>query len=636
MLPPTSAFYRKSAACLFTLLICLMLAAAASAHAELERSEPAANAVLHNSPPEIRLWFTEPLETAFSRIHLFDSRGQEVTLPAAQVAPENAHQLFVPLPPLASGTYTVNWSALSSADGHATRGSYSFSIGAGGSAALQFRQPETLSGTQALIRGFNLLALSLGIGSIGFLLWVWAPSQNGSAAPDYRPYGLISFSAVSWLLIGVASIMLLLMQASIYSGVPLSSALPGDTVATTLTATRFGSLWMARIILWMMLGVTLWLSRKRPALMWGAFGLGAGILLTQSLFSHASAAEDAVAAIASDWLHLTGAVLWFGGIAAFALALASVRKHQDRAQTASLLTGHFSDMGRASMVMLALSGFYAALLQVGSWEALTTTPYGRALLVKLILFAPLLLIAAINLLKTRKELNRGNAAWFGRLRGLIGVEIALALGIFAAVGVMTSLEPARSAAESQPPVSSVPNQPFFEMQIVDGLMAHLEIEPGSIGSNAFIVMLFDENGSPVTDASLIRLRFTPPNPSIGRSELRPEAVGDGVYRIEGSNLSIPGEWQIRMTVQRPQEFDTLYDFTITVSAPDAETSANPEALLLTTAGIAFGLFTLALGGYWCARNSVNLRTGKVAIGLAGCIAGLVMALSSAAALAQFL
>ncbi len=121
-------------------------------------------------------------------------------------------------------------------------------------------------------------------------------------------------------------------------------------------------------------------------------------------------------------------------------------------------------------------------------------------------------------------------------------------------------------------------------------------------------MLFDQDGNPIEYASLIRLRFTSPNPSIGRSELRPEPVGNGVYRAEGSNLSIPGEWEIRMTVQRPQQFDTLYDFTTTVNAQqEINEPVNIGTLPITVIGLASGLFILALGGYWCVRNGVYCR-----------------------------
>src|SRR5688572_24006569 len=99
------------------------------AHASLVRSNPPANTVLEEAPPEIRLWFTEPLEASFSHIILLDSSGQVVETEKSQIDSSDAHQQFMTLPPLEDGIYTVAWQALSSADGHTTEGSFPFSIG---------------------------------------------------------------------------------------------------------------------------------------------------------------------------------------------------------------------------------------------------------------------------------------------------------------------------------------------------------------------------------------------------------------------------------------------------------------------------------------------------------------------------
>ncbi len=56
---------RRLATVLATLLILIGLPAGiARGHAFLERSDPAANAVVPQVPGEVRMWFTEPLEAA--------------------------------------------------------------------------------------------------------------------------------------------------------------------------------------------------------------------------------------------------------------------------------------------------------------------------------------------------------------------------------------------------------------------------------------------------------------------------------------------------------------------------------------------------------------------------------------------
>jgi copper transport protein len=94
------------------------------------------------------------------------------------------------------------------------------------------------------------------------------------------------------------------------------------------------------------------------------------------------------------------------------------------------LVSSFSAVATCAVVVLAVSGLYAALLHVPNPQALLATPYGRALIAKLALLSLLLGVGASNLL----------------LRGrLVVVELLLALGLFVATGFLTSLPPASSA-----------------------------------------------------------------------------------------------------------------------------------------------------------------------------------------------
>lgn len=57
----------------------------------------------------------------------------------------------------------------------------------------------------------------------------------------------------------------------------------------------------------------------------------------------------------------------------------------------------FSTVAGTSMVALIVTGVYAVVVHVPSWEALLDTPYGAALAGKLLLVAPLLALGAVNL-----------------------------------------------------------------------------------------------------------------------------------------------------------------------------------------------------------------------------------------------
>ena len=49
-----------------------------SAHAFLDRAVPAVGSSVHASPTELKLWFTERLEPAFSKVRVLDGGGKQV------------------------------------------------------------------------------------------------------------------------------------------------------------------------------------------------------------------------------------------------------------------------------------------------------------------------------------------------------------------------------------------------------------------------------------------------------------------------------------------------------------------------------------------------------------------------------
>src|SRR5690606_27774638 len=142
----------------------------------------------------------------------------------------------------------------------------------------------------------------------------------------------------------------------------------------------------------------------------------------------------------ADWLHLAASSIWIGGLVLFIVLIGTVRRQFSPATpVVSRMVGYFSNYMRAAVALLAVTGVYSAWLHVGSVEALFTTTYGQALVIKSVLIAPLLLIALVNLVLTQRRLDSGQAVWVGYLRQLIGAEIALTVGILGAVGVMTSI-----------------------------------------------------------------------------------------------------------------------------------------------------------------------------------------------------
>ncbi len=99
----------------------------ASAHAYLDRALPVAGSVVRESPREVKLWFTQRVESAFSRIEVFDAAGKRVDAGDVTIDPGDAKLLRVSLPALAPGTYRVKWRVVS-VDTHASEGGFTFDV----------------------------------------------------------------------------------------------------------------------------------------------------------------------------------------------------------------------------------------------------------------------------------------------------------------------------------------------------------------------------------------------------------------------------------------------------------------------------------------------------------------------------
>jgi methionine-rich copper-binding protein CopC len=119
---------RRLVASFVVLLATLALAPdAVLAHAALVKSSPERRAAVIRPPTEVRLWFNERLEPAFSRLTVVDRDGRQVDAGDVRVGPDDPKRLSVGIPPLTPGAYTVRYRVLS-VDGHIVEGEFSFTV----------------------------------------------------------------------------------------------------------------------------------------------------------------------------------------------------------------------------------------------------------------------------------------------------------------------------------------------------------------------------------------------------------------------------------------------------------------------------------------------------------------------------
>ena len=106
-------------------LLLLLVFGKASAHAMLDHAEPRVGTKVATAPHEVKLWFTEELEPAFSTITVTNTGGRRVDSGKARVIGD---LMSIALRPAEAGTYHVIWHAVS-VDTHTTDGNFTFQVG---------------------------------------------------------------------------------------------------------------------------------------------------------------------------------------------------------------------------------------------------------------------------------------------------------------------------------------------------------------------------------------------------------------------------------------------------------------------------------------------------------------------------
>lgn len=142
---------------------------------------------------------------------------------------------------------------------------------------------------------------------------------------------------------------------------------------------------------------------------------------------HAAAAGNHQQAVSSLLLHVVGVTLWAGGLVALLLAR--------RLATAPLSTAahRYSRIAAAGFVVVAASGLVNAAIRVTGWEQLTTTAYGRVLLIKVVALAALAGLGLWHRRRTLPALAAGDRTPFVRWATgevvLFAATVGLAAGL---------------------------------------------------------------------------------------------------------------------------------------------------------------------------------------------------------------
>jgi putative copper resistance protein D len=253
----------------------------------------------------------------------------------------------------------------------------------------------------------------------------------------------------------ISSLLWLWAISAEMTGVDLLTALSPENWLTVLSGTQFGHLWVFRITIALIFGLVLIAGRRAT---WIALDGLSGALAMVHLVSlawagHAAAGIGANGPIhlANDSVHLAVAAFWPGGLVPFAALLLRLLKSECPAllEIAGRLTRRFSTTSLLAVLALSATGLLNGVFLIGGIQAVFTTPYGRLLLAKLVLFTAMIGFGAWNLLVLKPRLaikaqpeNGANQNLSARLlfRNVLW-EIGLGTGVFLVVGILGITSP---------------------------------------------------------------------------------------------------------------------------------------------------------------------------------------------------
>lgn len=534
----------------------------AFAHAELIGSEPVADSVLSLEPAEIVLTFTEPVDVLQESVRLIAADGSPVTLgPVNQQRGADTMTAAIP-EPLANGSYVVAWEAVS-ADSHPIRGAFVFAVGAP-SAEAGSLVSDVLTDADTGKSANALLAIGRFLSFVGVLAFIGTAALVAALTPsqlaERRTGDVLTVAGI----LGIVGTGLMLSAQADAIGI---SHLDWAAVI----GTRSGRWWLIRLIA---IAIATLLIRFRHMLTYrllryvGAI-LSIAMLGVVAAGGHAVSGRNVFAGYVATVEHLVAGATWVGALVLLAIIVPAGERWD--------VAPRVSTVALFSVVVLSVSGAINAWRQIGSFDSLTESSYGRWLIVKLGIVAIVLGFAAVS----RYTLSRSDTAepqttpntaanlsaasatstthHSTRLVRTVTAEvIGIVLILVCTAGLTGATPPSAQAADTPANASATATQ--------GDLVAQIDLLPAVTGGTTLHVTILTTPANP-EPAAEITVEAELPEQQLGPLTISAVMAGPNHVTTDQANFPIPGNWVITATARFGDFDQVIFTTTITVTDP---------------------------------------------------------------------
>jgi copper transport protein len=436
---------------------------------------------------------------------------------------------------LADGGYVVDWQVVS-ADGHPIAGAFTFAVG---DAPLP-DAPASDGGTESgpaipLLRGATYAGLALVLGAAAFALWCWPAGRRHP-----RVVALVVTGSVVAAVAGAARLV--------------AEAAALDASLDETLGLRSGRAWAALAVLGvagLLLAAAL-RSRIEGRLVtagWVVHAAATGVAV--ALAGHGASGRAAFLGAALTVVHVVVASVWVGGLAALAVCLLTAD-----ARAARTAARAFSGIAAGCVAAVVATGAAQSLRQVGGLDELTSTSYGRTLLVKLAVVAALVSLAWWS----RRTVAHAVAGRPGRdvrtssLLRTVALECGLAIVVFGVTGWLAGEPPGARTGAGE---TSTPGDTGTEASVSqDGVDVTVRLVPATVGSNRVEVEVVTGDGEAPDE---VQASLRPADGAIApidvELDVEPGAATSGTATGE-VDVPFAGSWYVDVAA-RFGEFDLV-------------------------------------------------------------------------------
>jgi copper transport protein len=484
----------------------------AFAHASLVATEPRDGSMVAQTPKTVRLRFNEPVTPAVIRVIDAEGRTRD---DAAVHATDETIEITLPTG-LPAGTQVISYRVIS-ADGHPVAGSMMFSVGMGKAAAVPSSSDATLGILIWLSRIGLYLGLFVGVGGVFFNAWTAELRTRSKPVVAALTLGLVS-AVVS---LGCQGLDLL--------GLPIRDILTLAPWQAAIATTLGPSLVLAAAAMGLSCVAPRLPAAKAQRALSAVAMAGVGLSLAAS--GHASTAPPQWLTRPAVFLHAIGLAWWVGAL----LPLLALAHHP--AQHLLPVLHRFSRMAVPVVGVVALTGLLLAVIQLESFQALTSTRYGWILCIKLALVVVLLALAALNRFRLTPALQSPSQNTRSLVRS-IGLECVVVVGILALVAGWRFTPPPRSlTAAVRPPLALHIHS--------DKAMFQVLISRSRAGTDDFVLQIMAGDATPL-QAKEVSLFLSLPEKGIEPMERKALRGADGIWTIRDVPIPFPGLWRVRV------------------------------------------------------------------------------------------